>query len=723
MNIKVSLKLTLLALTVIMASCDPSPITQSAVNTEIANPIETSAILVTPTLTTPTPFSSNPEDYQFAPWSADRADELIEEMENEVLGFFGADREPGDNYPPYMVAWYAAWDALERFPDDPRKETWLWKMAYYMALAGEGYESTEIYADLITDALNQEGISPQDLPGWFQSGEMFPHTITPMFILEIEPITVPGTESGYLLNIGELSNIDTPGSSCVLLVETDGVYKMHIIHNGFPEHGFWIGLRNPGRCFANDVTHDGIAEIIVDQWSGGHVGTGYVSVFDLTSLPPEVMPFSPALNDYLSVWNGGINHDIEKDTNTQLLISALLGDCWEYSLTRYEWNGAWFDVSHGEVVYSDTAYQDEYTTFSCAGHIRQYANGLDYEDAFWIYDGAYTAYLDNFMSSIEMLDEFRVLMGLTSAYQGDYEMARSIFQAISEEPTTTGSIWIEPAQEFLEAYQSPSDLFRACSLLDACAPYYAGYVVDKECVDIHLCDDQKVVEALITNVYSTYQLEQITGSLRLAGLDIRAEGWYDFDGDASDELWFSVMQPRDATYAFWIVAEYSQGIKPLLVLEELPNEITDPAAIEGSPIEVFEDFDFTYVDLFEFVRHPLTDEPFSVVREVAEANLVMQDLERFLSLRDSLYVGSDPGLIYEQLLEIENKPGQCPFELMDDDGRIQRVYDCSAFHYTLAFAAELAGMDQEAIERYFHVFYEYPTRPFALLAQAKLVQN
>jgi len=187
MKIKAALMLTLLTMNVVMASCGPSQTTQSAAKTEPTKPIETSAIPHSTALTTSTPISSSPEDYQLAPWTADRADEIITKMEEEVLGFWEAELEPWDRYPPYAVVWNAAWNALTQFPDDPRQETWRWKMAYYMALAGEGYEATEIYAALIMDALNQDGIKPQNLSGWFQSGEMSHHYLTPLFTLDIDP--------------------------------------------------------------------------------------------------------------------------------------------------------------------------------------------------------------------------------------------------------------------------------------------------------------------------------------------------------------------------------------------------------------------------------------------------------------------------------------------------------------------------------------------------------
>jgi hypothetical protein len=722
MKNKVSLKLTLLALIVVIVSCDPSPNTNLAANTETPNPIETSAILLSPTPTISAPISSSPEDYQLSPWTADQADETIIKMEKEVLGFWEAELEPWERFPPYAAVWYATGDALTQFPDDPRQETWRWKLAYYMALAGEGYEATEIYADLIKDVLNHDAISPQDLPGWFRSGEMSPHYLTPLFTLEIKPITIPGIEAGFLLNIGELADIDTPGSSCVLLVENDGFYNTHIIHSGFPEDGFWIGLRNPGGCYAKDVTDDGIDEVIVDQWSGGHVGTRYVLIFDITTLPPIAMPFSPVQNDYLAVWNSSIRGFPIQDGKTQIQLGTVFSSCIESGLINYQWNGAWFEFSQGSIEFEETPYRDDDALSACVGNITQFASYLKNQQAFWVLNDAYTAYISNVHTNLQILEEFRILMGLSSAYQGDQDMASSIFHEIATSPTSAESIWIKPAQEFLEAYQSPSDLYRACAMLDICVPYYSVNT-DQECVDVHLCDQQKVLEALITTVYYTYPLEQIPGSLRLAGLDINAEGLYDFDGDAREELWFNVLPPGETTYQFWIVAEYNRSIKPLIVLEGLLDEITEAVLIEGAPVDVSDDFDFTYKQTFALVRHPVTDEPYVAVRDVMEPSHMMQVLEQFLSLRRSLYAGNDPGPIYDQLLSIDKESVHCPFEEEDEDGTTNSIYDCSAFYYTLAFAAELAGMDKEAVEYYFNVINEYPERSLALLALEKLVQD
>ncbi len=128
-----------------------------------SSPLPTLTMTYFPTLSPATP-AGTPAAYHLVLETADQAEEIITRMEQAVLAFGDASLSTGDLHPPYRVVWYAAWDALAHFPNDPRADKWCWKMAYYMALSGEGDEATEIYIDKIANALNQQGIKPQDLP-------------------------------------------------------------------------------------------------------------------------------------------------------------------------------------------------------------------------------------------------------------------------------------------------------------------------------------------------------------------------------------------------------------------------------------------------------------------------------------------------------------------------------------------------------------------------------
>jgi hypothetical protein len=476
-------------------------------------------------------------------------------------------------------------------------------------------------------------------------------------------------------------------------------------------------LRNPSTCYAEDVTGDGIDEIIFDQYSGGHVGSTYIHIFDIPSLPPEVMPFAPAGDKNLTIWNGWIHDSPEVSGKKQIQIGVPLGFCEEHGLSSYQWNGAWFELSHGWVDFGQASYSDDDALFNCSGRIMEYARDLNHQDAISVFESAYKTYYPKIKDNFEMLEEFRLMQGLSSAYHGDQETVISIFAEIVNSPTIPDSAWIQPAQEFLEAYQSPTDLYQACSRVNICAPYVAQYS-DEECVHRDLCDYQAALEASVATAFSTSALRQITNDLKLAGIRIPSEGKYDFDGDSRDELWFTVLHPGETEYELWIAAEYSQGVKVFLVADKLPKQTIKFEIVERDGLNIKTDFGFDQT--IELVRHPISGEPFVVVQYVDEFNLERQVLVQFIELRQLLMEGNAVTPIYERLLEIERKSPDCPFEIQDEYGGIIQIYNCANYSHTLALAAELAGKDIEAVRRFYDVWSAYPESPFALLARLKL---
>ncbi len=266
----------------------------------------------------------------------------------------------------------------------------------------------------------------------------------------------------------------------------------------------------------------------------------------------------------------------------------------------------------------------------------------------------------------------------------------------------------------LEVYQTPADLYRACSTVNICAPYYSQYLYpNMECVNIRRCDYQTALQATVATALSISPLAQITDELKYAGVHIPSGGWYDFDGNSKDELWFTVLQPGETDYELWIAAEYSMGVKALLVGHNLPSPNVNFKPIESDPPNILTDFGFGQT--IELVHHPITGEPFVIVHEVEKVDPIRQDLALFKELRRMLYRGSAVGSIHEGLLELDRKYTHCPFETQDE-------YDCASYYYTLAFAAERAGKDNDAIKRYFNVWSMFPESPFSVMARLKLEQ-
>ena len=690
--------------------------TSPVLSTASFTPVPLSTISALSTLTPATP-SGDPSAYQLALWTADQANDNITRMEQVVLAFGDAPPSIGNFHPPYRPVWYAAWNALVRFPDDPRTDQWLWKMAYYMALSGDGDEATQIYADLIASALNGQEIEPLELPDWFQTGELNPGYFTQSFLLEIDPIQIPGYDASYIVTIGRPDDIDGPGGTCVLVVESTDQYASYVIHNGFPDFGFFATLRNPMGCFAKDVTDDGVDEIIFDQYTGGHVGTTTIAIYDVTSLPPKVMPFKPRQDPNLSVWGGRIADYVQVNGKTQIQIEEPLGFCGIYAISDYQWNGKWFEIAGGWVDFSHSPDLSDDSLYQCSGQITKYASSVDAEAAVSIFDEAFQMYLPQIQSQLGMLEEFRVSEGLSSAFAGDTELARSVFEGIAYSPTISTSVWIQPALDFLESYQTPGDLYRACSRVNICAPYYDQYIDGGGCVNIRMCDYHTALQTTVSTTFASSPLTQIVENLASVGVQISSSGQFDFDGDDQDEVWLTVIQPNETESELWIASEYSQGVEALFV-DDLSGQIVSNEQFTHNLNNRLTSFGIGKT--IEIVRHPTTGEPFVIVRDTESAGPVYQALAQFRGLRQSLYNGGSPELIYVRLLNLTGEDNSCPFEIETEGGTISSVYDCAAFYFTLAFSAELAGYDLDAVGWYYKVWSMYPDSSFAVLARLKL---
>jgi hypothetical protein len=668
---------------------------------------------LTPTLD-PVVLATQAAGFQLITYNADQMAEHITQMEQDVASVLDNLTEMGyDEGPLYRSIWYAIWAALEKFPADPRAGQWRWKLAYYMALAGDGDDATNIYANIISSALNQNVINPQDLPEWFQSGEFDRSIYTPEFILELNSLKVPNKTAGYLVSIGQPYFTSTPGGTCLLVVKDGNTFVTHILYNGFVDRGYSAGYRNPYICKVLDVTDDGIDEIIIEQYSGGHVGIEHFAVFDLRSMPPKIMPFTSSKNTEFSIWGGGIYDYPVIDANTQIQISEALGQCWEYGLTNFQWNGEWFEVTSKTVDFTEAQSGGE-VLFTCKGHIDSYAEDPVSRDAIKIFDDAYQTYLPGLISNFQMLEEFRVRKGLYAAYLGDQTLARSVFTEIAEAPVIPDSEWIDPARDFLSKYKTQSDLYRACKAVNICVNYYSEYT-DSGCVDIQPCDDKFVLPAIVATNYISSPLKNIIDNLESAGVPVSSSGWYDFDQDGSDELWFTVIHSGETTHQLWIGDKYSLGVK-VLFASDLSSLKVDFQPVKTEIKSVLTDIGAGQT--LELVHRPGTGEPFVTVR--VEKDPAEQNLATFIELRRKLFEGNDATIIYESLLEFDKNHPKTPFEVTEYD-YTQSLYDYASYYYTLAYAAELAGKINEAAYLYYYVWATYPDNPFMELARWKLI--
>jgi hypothetical protein len=671
--------------------------------------------------------------YKLAALTADQMDEFIKHFESITLLYMDEHSVDFDinEGALYRSIWYAAWDALMQYPDDPRAEDWFWKKVYYMSLAGEGDEATELYRQKMHAALTWDKIAPEDLPTWFKSGEFVSGYLAPNYTLELDPLEVPGYDSGHIVNLGKLHNINTPGGSCYLIVEKDDVFSTYTIHSGFPPFYYFFMMRNPLSCYAQDVTDDGIDEIIVDQYYGGHVGGTTINVYDTHSMPPKLMPFGPQQSAELTAWNGYLHNFPEYQGKTQIQFDHPFGTCEVDGITYYQWNGAWFEVSKGSIEVFQSPRTD-YGLLNCHDRIIRFSEGLDPQDGILIMDQTLRAYTPFAKDSVEVLDALKIMKGLFAAYSGDEVSARSAFAEAVNAPNKPGGVLVEPASKFLDAYQEPDDLYRACSLLTACVDYFAVFIGGPDaptCITFPLCNYELALSSLASIAPADTPPSQVVAYLKSNGVNIPNWGWYDFDGDDQAEVWFTVRHPNRVIPELWVAGQYPQGIKTMLVDELTSTDVHFKHITEetGKTLTGYE-----HGKTIEMVRHPDTKEPFIVVREPVVTEPVDGKSSRFKELRKMLYEGNDPVLIYNQLAAMDTQYTRCPFTVRYWDEmsatpppgwREYDAYDCATFYYTVAFAAELAGQEREAVRRYHAVWAQFPDSPFAILAQHKLVDK
>jgi len=706
------------------ASPSPTVVAAAATNPPEITPSPLPTIPLLPTLT-PAQAVGGPDTYRIAPQTANQADENIARIEQKIWGLENELPSPDNLYvdyqPYYRAVWHAAWNALTHFPNDPRAEAWRWKAAHYMTLSGEGNDAIQIYTELLTSILNTGFVSVDDLPKHILLGntqDSLYSVYMPSFVMQIDAISVPHTDRSFIVTLGHLDNPDSATAACFLLTENGGKYSMYFLRHSFPSSGYNIILRDTTTCYTKDVTNDGVAEIITDSYAGGHVGAIYVQIYDVSSLPPKTMPFYTNQSSSLDIWGGYLEIPAEKPVT--LNISESLGFC-DISAIRYlGWNGKWFEIEKGQIIFDQKPGQE--SLFNCQGRIQGFADELALQEAIDVLDTSLKTYLSSPENQDEPLEELHVLKGLYTAYAGDQENARSIFNEVTNSPYVKNSIWSAPAKDFLAVYKTPADLYRACLKLVGYSKYYTQFIRPPEdFIKVDQCDKKLALEYTIATAFSKKPIDEIPDDLRKAGIQLIKSGRYDFDGNGQLELWFTVIQPISYRHEktgtqLWIVAEYSQGLKAVFVANspetpQFSQAQTDPT----KPV-----IRLNTNQTFELIRRPVSGEPFISIQDVKVSDAIQQDLAKFLQLRQKLFSNNDPAPIYDQLLEIDQKYPNCPFKIIDKDGYVSYSYDCATFYYTLAFSAELAGKDTDAVKRYYAVWSVYPDSPFATLARLKL---
>lgn len=699
-------------------------VTQAPASSSLmATPLSEAAPSLSPYDMLATP-EANPASYFLVNQTADLAHESLMRIEQILIASGDNLKRDEMDFPAYYrAAWYVAWDASVRFPSDPRAEIWRWKMAYYMALSGDVDESIQAYNSLITNALNSKKISVDDLPNQVLLGNTQNSLFTPSFVIEIEKIAIPGIDQGYVLHVGS-PDPDTPIAACFLITKNSDRYSTYFIEHSFIDFGYNTMSRDSVSCTPRDVTNDGIDEIITEQYRGGHNGYYTVRVFDTTSLPPKAMSFESAQGKTINAQHSYLYDYPEVDRKTQIQFYTSIGllNCQNAQIENYQWNGKIFELASRKLdLLSEQS--DRKGLSYCADNLISYGlYNQTAKDAASFLEEVIQIYRPYAAEVGDIFNEIRLRLGLYYALQGDMQKARATIVDVVQNPVVKDSVWVEPAVKFLELYKHPNYLYRASTVLISCTPYRELDSASGTCQKIPIYDNQDTLDYILNVAYPSTPISQVADKLKESGVNIAAEGWFDFDQDRKNELWFTILNPwHEDEFKLWIVAE-SGNRKIIFDAGFFEPNVAEPTfRIEHNSKYPFI-IGLTDYNKFELIRDENGDPSINwldVENLDDQKSVIADDLKKFRELRQLLISNSEDSSIYDQVVKIYQKHPRCPFTT-DDYFNLDTNYDCASFYYTLAYSAELAGRPEDAVALYHKTWLEYPNSPFAILAQQKL---
>lgn len=627
-----------------------------------------------PTLTPARPVLGG-DIYTLLPWSPEEADRVIALINDYPNTLPRQARGENDEnyYNAFSYAVLAQNEALLRFPDAPQAEGWRWGLAYNLARTGSP-KAGQHYADLFTAGLNQGATSLDNLEEWFTGKE----PRLEFEIIEIEPL--PGYLSSHLVRVGGA------GSSVILLLETPSAYQAIALTSEFD-------FVNPveSQMLVSDLTGDGIQEaIIYSLLPEESLSLTAPRVFDLSKFPYQELPFNPATAGYPIGTEYTTGWSAVEDTSGKSSLkfeTALFPICPVNFSRTYTWDGERFEASSPEFRINPQpglpAFCDPVVTHA----FRNWGAGIAAQ--------LMEPLLPDWPPEVDeqgkpyppdAKDEWRYRLGIYYALSGNFEKATEYLQGIVSDPAIPSSSWVQPAQAFLDAYQAPGDLYRACSTSLQCDPRQA-----------------------ITHLARTLPAENpssLLTALREAGMSQVSTGYYDFDGDGSTESWFTVRHRPGEKIELWILAAYPDGVRPIFVdtIEAEAPEFIPYVEGETPPVLILEGRTAFQIDrepgsLIPYIRYPKLPQFYP--------NRYEEALEPVI---DDLFQGADPAGIYKRLVSIEDNPGLL----------CVATWTCDRYYYVRGLSAELAGLENLAIEDFLKVWWDHSKSPYTSMVRLRV---
>ena len=650
----------------------PKPsVTPSITHTPSPSPTRT----LPPTLTSAAPRADN-EGYALVEWTPELADKLIELLEAypSSLSAFARGEDNAGFYEAFKYAVFAQREALLRFPTAPEADTWLWQLAYNQARIGDPQAGTS-FAVLLTNKLNQGDLQLDELSA-FGKGQF------PQATIHVYPLKASSGSLGS--NLVEVS-VEGNGGSFFWLLERSSGFNAYPLASSFDFiHSADVGY------FADDLTGDGNLEVLIYRSTlPGSQKYDFPRVFSLDQIPPVQLFFDPIIppsigTDFKVQWAPSDHTAEEGDLQ---FITTLFPTCPLTIRHFYKWNGTAFKfLGASYEVNPDPNLLD-----FC---------GLVINHAIQTWGPEPTIHLMETLLPLwppkettegkpypqDALDEWRFRLGIYNALVGHMIQAREYLQEITINPAIPGSQWIQPAEDFLKAYQSQRDIYRACLQTDFCDPRYALQAV----VATFSLDDYSAAPEIFKNT----------------GVLIRSSGFFDFDNDGVTERWFILRQTPTSIPEFWILIKTPEGIKALFVdqIEDNRPRISFVEPIEEPPI-VQVGTNITFV-----LQHQ--DAPTEVtIKFVKPVRTFSVDLteDKLNEIEAALLNGADPADMRQELLDLKGSSFfTCNFII------------CPKFLYLLGLANELSGNQREAVNQYLELWRGFPSSPFTTMARFKL---
>lgn len=681
----------------LVPSATPS-ITSSPTVTRTSFPSLTPTITQTPTRTgtvtptaTETPFPQLPaaraavrsDVYSLKTWTPADAELMARTVQGypeSLVSNQGIERNES-YYAAYRYAVNAWREALLRYPRADQSWTWRWNLAFDLARTGSA-QAGDVYAALIGDALNRGVTQAPYLYEWLLASE-------PRLTVLMTAVEPP---DGYLASyVVELKS--EAGSAFVWLLEGASAYKAYSLQARFD----FINRPAANWIVAdlNGDAQDGQEAAIYRTDTISPFSVAPPLVFSLDEPPAQLLPFLPDKNifkmgaeftNYWAVKSGA-------DGGNVLQFRGQVNDlCPTMVSLDYRWNGAYFRRV-GEAFEIQPA---EKTLAFCQ-------TSTDYAAAAWGPRAALdlmTTLVDQWPPAEDMdgkpfpadaRDEWLFRMGVYHALLGEKTEAVELFNRISTGPSVYNSSWIQPAQEFLAAYQKPEDIYRACLAATQCNPADA-------------------IQYLVSLVGPH---DDVWQALQRAGIKQNASGYFDFDGDEQKERWFTTRYREQEASEFWILVQHANGYQALNVgqVENIPPEIEylEDAYIADDGLTTLPAVFLESKTAFYLQRLPDTREAYLLPAPLRKEypSKFFVPLQKAIN---SLLGGADPKTIQKQLEDLEDYPG-----LM-----CQAYWTCDEYYYYLGLASELAGAEEKAVAAYHRLWLDYSKSPYTTMARLKL---